>query len=179
MRRLPWLTATIATMLILIEWHGWLATEGLSLDSYHTYLTSAILHTGWSHCIINTTLLVLLGTFLEGFGHRRTFAILMALAALTTPIASVIVLGEAVPDGARGFSGVAAALITFYPYAVLTMLPRRFLIIGVALSLALLAPFALDFANTGGWGPTVHLMGALTGTGFAAVLAGNRISKFI
>ena len=109
MRRLPWLTATIATMLILIEWHGWLATEGLSPDNYHTYLTSAILHNGWSHCIINTTLLVLLGTFFEGFGHRRAFAILMALAALTTPIASVIVLGAAVPDGARGFSGVAAS----------------------------------------------------------------------
>jgi rhomboid family GlyGly-CTERM serine protease len=111
MRRIPWLTLALASVILLVQAVPELthAAEWQRTGEWHRVFSCHFTHWSWDHLSWNLAMLLILGIPCE-LAARREMGIAIFAALVAIPIAILICLPEM--RQYRGFSGVDSALLT-------------------------------------------------------------------
>ena len=192
--RWPWVTLALTLVLVGIEVAAqtaglkaqWRLTFGLTPEAYHTYVTSAFLHSGWDHLLRNLPGIVLAGAGVEVYYGKRwylalvfgsAFIVSLVLAETYDPLSTTDMRGY-------GFSPVGHCLVVLWVYVGFAMMkeiwPTRPIIRAVIEVAAGIGAFVLAgyivwlaySAASPSYGDIAHAGGAMVGSVVLAVTLG-------
>ncbi|MFT5129444.1 MAG: rhomboid family GlyGly-CTERM serine protease [Rhodothermales bacterium] len=111
MHRIPWLTLSLAGVILVIQASPELVAAGewQRGSDFHRVISCHFTHWSWDHLSWNLTMLLILGIPCE-LANRRQLGIAILASALAIPLAISLCLPQM--DFYRGFSGVDSALLT-------------------------------------------------------------------